>query len=318
MSTFTQADIEAALARLGIDASSHGHVAGPKRFCSLRAPENDGIYFLSGIVELPAGVARSIVVTDRARDDLVAKGHAIIVVEHSQLAYYQLMDACFPEKVQPGIHATAIVAADAEVDPGASIGPYCVIGRARLGANVVLASHVVVHDNSVLEGGVVIESHTTIGATGVAWVWHPQTGERVRQPQIGGVRVGAGTFIGSDVSIVRGSINEYTTLGRDCMIAHGSKIGHSCWIGDHTHFANNVTVAGNVDIGSRCFLGSGCVIRPRTSIAEGTVVGAGAVVVKSITVPNMTLTGVPAKPSETKEAPSGIPRPMSRKKENPP
>src|SRR5690554_5337756 len=62
--------------------------------------------------------------------------------------------------------------------------------------------------------------------------------------------------IGSSVSIVRGSVNESTTIGAGTTIAHGTKIGHGTIIGENCHFANNVSTAGNSCIGDNSFLGS--------------------------------------------------------------
>ena len=207
---------------------------------------------------------------------------------------------------------------EASIDPSAYIGPYCVIGRARVGADCALESHVVLYDNVVLEDGVVVEPHTTLGATGVAWTWDPTGTEKIIQPQIGGVRIGEQTLLGSDVTVVRGSINEVTTLGRHCLVAHGTKIGHGCNIGDLVHFANNVTIAGSVTIGDESFLSAGCIVRPRISLPRGTLVGAGAVVVKNPEQENQTLTGVPARATGSSDRRmSGVPvRPMPKSRED--
>lgn len=308
------------LQSLGISARPHGTLAGRKHFCSLRAPESDGVYFLAGRAALPAGISGSLLIADRPHDDQVSRGNAVLVVAHPQLVYYRLMQACFPAERRSGIHPTATVSPHAEISPQAWIGPYCVVENAVIGPGVVLDSHVVVHDRTRIERGVWVQAHSTLGATGVAWIWDAVTGDRVRQPQIGGVVIGADSFIGSDVGIVRGSVNENTQLGAGCLIAHGSKIGHGCRLGEQVHFANNVSIAGNVDLGARCFLGSGCVLRPWVSLAEDTIVGVGAVVVGSFSQPGLTLTGVPARPQDDtgKEHHAGVPAPIKKREDHVP
>lgn len=290
---FSLADIIQALHGLGISYKQVGECRASRfHFCSLRAPEPNGIYFYEAAT-LPAGDYSNSVFL--ANTPVSVPGTITLIVSHPQVAFYKLMNALVvPQEPAGYIHGTAIVDQDAIISETAYIGPYCVIGKATIGLGVRLHSHVVVMDGCFIEEDVVIESHSTIGATGVAWVWDPDTNRRVIQPQIGGVRIGKGSFIGSDVSVVRGSVNEVTTVGDECVIAHGSKIGHGCRIGREVHFANNVSVAGNVDIGKRSFLGAGCVIRPQIKLAPETTVAAGAVVVKDVVESGSLLMGVPA------------------------
>lgn len=288
-------------------------VGGPPadglKFCSLRAPEPNGIYFSESGAAPPVSLAGSVVL---ARVPISSPAATTIVVKHPQVVFYQLMNhfSRHTGDVGAGIHPTAVIHPEASIDETSYVGPFCVVGRARIGAGVRLHSHVVVFDGSEIGDEVVIEPHSVIGATGVAWVWNPETGARIVQPQTGGVRIGRGCFLGSDVTLVRGSVNEDTVLGDHCVVAHGTKIGHGCRIGAEVHFANNVSIAGNVDIGDRSFLGSGCVVRPMTRIATGTVVGAGAVVVKHVTEPGKVLSGVPAVEMKDKASHAGVPKPL--------
>jgi UDP-3-O-[3-hydroxymyristoyl] glucosamine N-acyltransferase len=165
--------------------------------------------------------------------------------------------------------------------------------------------------DSIIEDDVTIEPHSTIGATGVAWIWDQSTQTRIMQPQTGLTRIKRGSFIGTDVTVVRGSVNETTTIGEGCVIAHGSKIGHGCQIGPECHFANNISLAGNVTLGKQCFLGSGAVVRPQVKLADKTVVGAGAVVIRSTHEAGLTLTGVPANSKKSiGDRLTGVPKPL--------
>jgi UDP-3-O-[3-hydroxymyristoyl] glucosamine N-acyltransferase len=141
----------------------------------------------------------------------------------------------------------------------------------------------------------VIEAQSTIGATGVAWVWDQNSRERVVQPQTGSVKIGPDCFLGTGITVVRGSVNEATEIGEGSVIAHGSRIGHGCRIGARAHFANNVTLAGNVTLGPECFIAAGATIQPQVRLAERTVVGIGSVVVRNFEEPNCLLAGMPAR-----------------------
>jgi UDP-3-O-[3-hydroxymyristoyl] glucosamine N-acyltransferase len=308
MARINTADILHELATRGMHASLIGDHRTALGFCSLRAPTDSGVYFATSEVSMVPPTRNSIVICDARRDEVDLSCNSLLVTADPQRAFYVLQHVYHPPQPRSGIHQTVVIDEDAVVSASAYIGPYCVIGRSTIGPDCVLESHVVVRDNVTLESGVTVESHSTLGATGVAWVWDETNGKKIVQPQTGGVHVGEGSFIGTDVTIVRGSVNEMTTVGENCQIAHGTKIGHSCRIGPLVHFANNVTIAGGVTIGRESFLSSGCVIRPRITLPRGTTVGAGAVVVSAPEGEYMTVIGVPARsigPSKTRMA--GIP-----------
>lgn len=253
-------------------------------------------------------ITESIVLCNSIRPDIDLTSNSLIITAAPQSAFYVLQRDYHQPQVRSGIHPTAIINENAIISPSAYVGPYCVIGHATVGPGCVLESHVVLRDDVVLHADVTVESHSTIGATGVAWAWNQFNNEKIIQPQTGGVDIGNGTFIGTDVTIVRGSINELTVIGANCLIAHGTKIGHGCQISNLVHFANNVTIAGSVTIGRESFLSSGCVIRPNISLPRGTTVGAGAVVVSSPENEGTTVVGVPAKViGQSGEHMAGIP-----------
>jgi UDP-3-O-[3-hydroxymyristoyl] glucosamine N-acyltransferase len=305
---FTLNDILDALGTLDIAFTLHrrGDV-GALRFCSIFAQEPGGLYFWEGDGS-PAfeHAAIAVLATSALPGDIACT----IEVGHPQRAFYLLMRHFFasPQALETSVHPTAVVAPDARIGTGTVIGPYCVVGTCEIGAGSRLDSHVVVKDGCVVGDRVTIESHSTVGATGVAWVWDPLTGERIVQPQIGGARIGDDCFIGTDVSIVRGSVNEVTSLGNGCVLAHGTKIGHGCVIGAHVHFANNVSIAGNCRIGDRAFLSSASVLRPRITLARGVVVGAGAVVTRDVAQEGVVVSGVPARAMDSKASHSGVPK----------
>lgn len=308
MTTFTSDDICKALHNLGVNFQSIGPELKALSFKSLRKVEPAGIFYLEGAAPAVATTIRGSLIVCSSIEGL-HDSNSFLLVKNPQLAFYKLMRHFFEPAPQWGIHPTAVVDPLADIHPEVEIGPYCIVGKACLKQGVRLKSHVVVADNSIVGSNTVIEPHSTIGATGVVWVWDEITGERVVQPQIGGVEIGDDCFIGSDVSIVKGSVNESTRIGRGTVMAHGTKIGHGCTVGEYNHFANNVSLAGNVHSGTQCFFGSACVVRPMVKLAERTTVGVGAVVVGDVDSPDLVLMGVPAKPFERKkEKLSGVPK----------
>lgn len=308
---FTLKEVQQTLKELNIPFSVNGSsTTNSYNFKSLREIEKFGIYFLVSGIPNPPKLENSIILypeTDYGGEDNVT-----IQVDNPQLTFYQLMEALVGEPEKPkGIHPTAVIDPECEIHPLAYIGPYCVLDDCVIKAGVKLHSHVTVMRGTTIEEDVTIESHSTIGATGVSWIWNPITRRRVIQPQTGFTSIGKGTFLGSDITVVRGSVNETTTIGEGCVIAHGSKIGHGSRIGSECHFANNISIAGNVTLGSQCFLGAGAIVRPQTKLAKQTVVGAGAVVVKNFEEPGLLLIGTPAQSIKSAAGRmSGVPKPL--------
>lgn len=313
VTTFNLEEVQQQLQQLDIPFSTSISNSAPEEhysFKSLRQIEPAGIYFLVAGIPNPPQIKNSIILYPEA--DFGGEGNVTLQVAEPQLVFYRLMEAMTKAREKPrGIHSTAVVGEGCEVDPSAYIGPFCVLEDCIVQAGARLHSHVTLMRGTMIEEEVTIESHSTIGATGVAWIWDPATRRRVIQPQTGYTTIGRGSFLGSDITVVRGSVNETTTIGDGCVIAHGSKIGHGSQIGPECHFANNISIGGNVTLGQQCFLGSGAVVRAQTRLAERTVVGAGAVVVKHFEEPGMVLMGAPAKIVKSAAGRMlGVPKPL--------
>lgn len=311
--TFTLEEIQKKLQQLNLHFSTSQTSTSEARytFKSLRKIESRGIYFVVNSEINRPPIKNSIILYPE--ESFGGEGNVTIRVENPQLAFYKLMEAMIGqnERVPRGIHPTAVVSEGCDISPCAYIGPFCVLDNCVIKGGVRLHSHVTVMSGTTIEENVTIESHSTIGATGVAWIWDIAMRRRVIQPQTGFTRIGRDCFLGSDVTVVRGSVNESTTIGDGCVIAHGSKIGHGSQIGAECHFANNISIAGNVTLGKQCFLGSGAVVRPQTRLADRTVVGAGSVVVKHVEEPGLVLMGVPAQPTKSSSGRmSGVPKPL--------
>lgn len=219
--------------------------------------------------------------------------NTVILVRDPQLIHY-LLCQLYVEDKKAEIHPTVIINERAQIGNNVNIGAFSVIGECILEDNVWIESNVVIHDNAVIKHETFIDSHCSIGPAGIAWVWN-EKGERVKQPQFGGVVIEENCHICTDVTIVRGSMSENTTIGRGTVIAHGSKIGHGSKVGRYVHMANNVSIAGNTTLGNRSFYGSGAIVPPNISIPDNCIVGAGAVVNKTFHGEYLTLVGVPAK-----------------------
>lgn len=94
----------------------------------------------------------------------------------------------------------------------------------------------------------------------------------------------------------------FNTCGPGLCIEHYScvLIHHNSTIGANCRIAGNAVIGATADdkvpkIGNNVFIGFGAAIVGDVYVADGVAIGANAVVAKSITTPNITVGGIPAK-----------------------
>lgn len=147
------------------------------------------------------------------------------------------------------IHPTAIVDRGANLGEGVRVGPYSLVGRdVRLGANVEIASHVVIEGHAEIGEGCVIHPFANLGAP-------PQhaghKGERTR------LVIGARNIIREHVTMHCGTVlgRGVTTVGSDGFFMVGVHIAHDCLVGDHVTMVNNATLGGHVRVEDHVIMG---------------------------------------------------------------
>ncbi len=217
----------------------------------------------------------------------VAAPCAVIRSAAPYLTFARAAQALAPDRrPAAGVHPQACVAADATVDPTASIGPFVVIGAgARVGARTIVHPHAVigaetvlgpdclVHANvSIREGctlgaRVIVQNGAVIGSDGYGFAQRPdglhekipQTGPvvieddveigantTIDRPAVGETRIKAGTKIDNLVQIAHGVV-----LGRNVLLAAQVGIAGSTVIGDNVTLGGQAGVSGHLKIGDR-------------------------------------------------------------------
>ncbi|WP_298125401.1 UDP-3-O-(3-hydroxymyristoyl)glucosamine N-acyltransferase [Brevundimonas sp.] len=201
-----------------------------------------------------------------------------------------------PPPLPPGVHPTAVVAADAVIDPTAHIGPGVVIGSgARIGARCSIHANVVVYERVRIGEGVIINAGTVVGADGFGYERN-ERGELEKFPHLGGVVIEDEVEIGSNTSIDRGTLGD-TVLKRRCRIDNQVHIAHNVVVGEDAAVIAQSMVGGSVRIGDRAWLAPAAVIMNKADVGTDAVVGLGAVVVKSV-ADGQTVMGSPAVPDD--------------------
>lgn len=243
--------------------------------------------------------------------DFVAQCPVDCLISESPYVSYARMSHLFDNTpaVAPGVHSTAVVSPEAELDSSASIGPNTVIEPgARLGPGVVLGAGVYIghgsrlgeetriYPNAVIYHDVqlgrccIVHSQAVLGADGFGYAPGADGWEKIRQ--LGGVRVGDRVEIGACTTIDRGTL-EHTVIEDGVIIDNLVQIGHNCRIGKNTAIAGCTGLAGSTIIGANCTLAGGVGVVGHVEICDNVHVTGMTMVTKSITEPGSYSSGTP-------------------------
>jgi len=239
-----------------------------------------------------------------------------LIVENPYLGYSKV-SVLFNDtpKVEVGIHQTAIIGKDCEIDETASIAPLCVLGNrvkigasvrieagsiigdeceigadSRLCANVTLYHKIKMGQRCLIHSGVVLGSDG-FGNANDKGVWH-------KVYQLGKVVIGNDVEIGANTTVDRGAIDD-TIIEDGVRLDNQIQVGHNVIIGAHTAIAGCVGIAGSAKIGKYCMIGGGVGINGHIEIADGVIVTGASAVGKSITKAGVYSSGFSAVPHRT-------------------
>lgn len=248
---------------------------------------------------------------DWAGDALISANPYLAFARLSQLF------AEAPE-LNAGTHASAVVAADARVDPTAALGPGVVIGArtrigagARIHANTVVGADCEIAERVVLMPGVVLYSRVSIGSDSIlhgnavigadGFGFTPDERGRLETiAQLGGVRIGSNVSIGAATTIDRGTLDD-TLIGDGVKIDNQVQIGHNVQVGEHSVICGCVGIVGSTRIGRHVVLAGGVGVGGDgpIEICDSVVVSGMTHVSSSITEPGIYSGGVLHSPTRT-------------------
>jgi UDP-3-O-[3-hydroxymyristoyl] glucosamine N-acyltransferase len=241
---------------------------------------------------------------------------AAAVVSSNPYASYARIAALIspPPAPRQGVHASASLDADCQVDATAWIGPHCIVEKgavihagvqlaggcfigagcsigagSRLSANVVICHGVMIGERVRIAPGAVIGSD----GFGLA----NDGGQWLNVPQLGSVRIGNDVDIGSNTTIDRGALED-TVLEDGVRLDNQIQVAHNVRIGAHTAIAGCVGISGSAVIGKHCLIGGGSGIVGHLEIADHVIITGMTMVTKSIRKPGVYSSGVPAQEND--------------------
>jgi UDP-3-O-[3-hydroxymyristoyl] glucosamine N-acyltransferase len=239
------------------------------------------------------------------------------LVAHNPYATYARIATVLhpPRRFAPAVHPSAIVAADARIDPSAHVGPLAVIGaRVRIGARAVIGPHCVLEEDVGIGADVVLVARVTlcrrvligersllhpgvvIGSDGFGFAQDSEAWVKV--PQVGSVRIGADVEIGCNTTVDCGAIED-TLIDDDVKLDNLIQIGHNVHIGAHTAIAGCTGVSGSTEIGRRCQIGGAVAIGGHLTICDDVHITGTSMISHSISKPGLYSSGIPFEEART-------------------
>ena len=239
----------------------------------------------------------------------------VIICEDASVAFDIVCEHLFPEEsfFNKGIHETATIASNCDIDISVSIGahvhissevsigantsilPSTVIGQrvvigtgCRIGPNVSILSGTTIGNNVIIHAGTVIGSDGFGFSTDDNGIHH-----KIRQ--FGIVEIGNDVEIGSCVTIDRARFG-ITTIGDGTKIDNLVQIAHNCHIGKNCLIVSQVGLSGSTTVGNNVIMAGRSGSFGHVHIGDNAVITAVSVVSKDIPE-GQRVSGIPARPS---------------------
>lgn len=239
-------------------------------------------------------------------------GRSLILVPNPRTAFGMVLAMLRrPMPLNSGVHPTAVIADDADIDPTAQIGPHVVIESGAkvaarcqiyaqgyvgqgcvLGDDCTLFPRVTLYQDVHLGRGCTIHSGAVLGSDGFGFVWDGS--RHVKIPQIGRIEIGDFCEIGANACIDRATCGA-TRLGQGSKLDNLIQVGHNVQIGEHTVIAAHVGISGSSTIGSYNTIAGQVAISDHVHIGDNIILGGRSGVISDITEPGAYL-GLPAIP----------------------
>jgi UDP-3-O-[3-hydroxymyristoyl] glucosamine N-acyltransferase len=213
--------------------------------------------------------------------------------------------------LDPGVHPSAVVAADAVIDPSAEIGPLAVIGagveigpRCCIGAHAVLGCGVVLGpdcrigshaslSHTLLGARVCIYPGARIGQDGFGFATTPDGFRSV--PQLGRVILEDDVEVGANTTIDRGSLQD-TVIGAGSRLDNLVQIGHNVHLGRGCVVVAQAGIAGSTILEDHVMLGGQAGLTGHLRIGRRARIGAQAGVMADVPA-GADVVGSPAQPA---------------------
>jgi UDP-3-O-[3-hydroxymyristoyl] glucosamine N-acyltransferase len=245
------------------------------------------------------------------RDDAPPAPCAMLRTPDPYLAFARAVGLFAPAwRPSPGVHALAVLAADARIGGSVSIGPFVSIGEgasigdhtvvfpnvtigpgAQIGADCVIHSNVAIRERVVIGSRVVLQNGVVIGSDGYGFVRRGD-GTHEKIPQVATVVIEDDVELGANTTVDRPAVGE-TRIRSGTKIDNLVQIGHGVTVGRNVLMAAQVGIAGSTDVEDDVVFGGQVGVGGHLTIGRGSVAVGQSGVTNSLE-PGAMVAGYPA------------------------
>jgi len=214
------------------------------------------------------------------------------ITKNPRYDFQRVMNKFFVRKIKNKIHPKSIIEDKKGLGKNVNIGANSFIEKGvKIGKNTIILNNVVITGKVNIGSDCVIKSNTTIGSEGFGFSYDKK--KYVHFPHVGGIKIGNRTWIGSNVSIEKGSLDD-TVIENDVLIDDLVQIGHNVIIKNRSQVTAGCILSGRCRIGSDCWISPNVSIDNNISVGNNSVIGMGSVIRKNINEKEV-VAGNPAK-----------------------
>ncbi|MFH1878802.1 MAG: acyl-ACP--UDP-N-acetylglucosamine O-acyltransferase [Candidatus Omnitrophota bacterium] len=165
-----------------------------------------------------------------------------------------------------GIHRTAFISKEAEIDPSAEVGTNVTIeGQVKIGPRVKIMANACIRGGTDIGEGTVVHPGAVIGND-------PQDYAYKGAPTF--TKIGKNNVIREYVTIHRGTKEGSSTIvGDNNYLMVQAHLGHNCVLGDNIIIANSALLAGYVEVGKGAFISGNVVFHQFCRIGAYAMIG---------------------------------------------
>ena len=212
---------------------------------------------------------------------------------------------------EPGLHTTSFVEKSAQIDPVATIGAFCYVGKnGFVGENSIIDAHCCIESgviigkgcrlhsgvkilpNCIIGNNVVINAGVVIGSEGYGFDQNESGHQKI--PHLGKVIIEDDVEIGANTCIDRARFGE-TRIGKGTKIDNLVQIGHNVQIGKNCLIVAQVGISGSVVIEDDVIVGGQAGFAGHLRVGKGAKIAGQSGITKNVE-PGAFLKGNPALP----------------------